>query len=226
VLYNPLHGYGSFKLNVAQAGDALELLKSLPNECTPLVFFDPQYRGVLDKMKFGNEGARQKGRSILFSMTDDYIDACCREAARVIVPTGYLMRWTDTFGLCEAHHLRINDCFNCVDLIAWDNQRIGMGSRTRRRGDYLLILQKPHITASSWNDRSIPNRWIEQVDRGAHPHVKPMGLIGRLAVAVTEPGDLIVDPAAGCFGVMYAARQHGRNFIGCDVAYKRYDGNE
>ena len=34
--------------NVVQRGDALTLLRSLPDGCTPLVFFDPQYRGVLD----------------------------------------------------------------------------------------------------------------------------------------------------------------------------------
>ena len=46
----------------AERGDALQLLRGLTSGCTPLVFFDPQYRGVLDKLKFGNEGARQKGR--------------------------------------------------------------------------------------------------------------------------------------------------------------------
>jgi len=43
----------------AERGDALQLLRGLTSGCTPLVFFDPQYRGVLDKLKFGNEGARQ-----------------------------------------------------------------------------------------------------------------------------------------------------------------------
>ena len=52
-------------LNVAQQGDALELLRSLPDGCTPLVFFDPQYRGVLDKLAYGNEGARQRERAKL-----------------------------------------------------------------------------------------------------------------------------------------------------------------
>lgn len=33
--------------------------------------------------------------------TNDYIDACCREAARVLSPSGYLMRWVDTFGLAR-----------------------------------------------------------------------------------------------------------------------------
>jgi site-specific DNA-methyltransferase (adenine-specific) len=45
-----------YQRNVAQSGDALALLGSLSDCCTPLVFFDPQYRGVLDKLKYGNEG--------------------------------------------------------------------------------------------------------------------------------------------------------------------------
>jgi hypothetical protein len=35
--------------------------------------------------------------------------------------------------------------------------------------------------------------------------------------AVTQPGDLVVDPAAGSFVVMLAARQLGCTFICCDL---------
>src|SRR5436190_23647915 len=111
----------AFTLNTAQQGDALTLLRSLSDSCTPLAFFDPQHRGVLDKLKFGNEGERQRGRAALPAMSEDYIDACCREIARVLKPSGYCMRWVDTYGLCEAHHLRVADCLKCVDCIAWDN---------------------------------------------------------------------------------------------------------
>jgi site-specific DNA-methyltransferase (adenine-specific) len=78
----------SFQINVAQAGDALVLLRTLRAGCTPLVFLDPQHRGVLDKLKFGDEAARQKGRATLPAMTDAYIEACCRECARVSTPSG------------------------------------------------------------------------------------------------------------------------------------------
>lgn len=50
-------------LNVAQRCDSLDLLRSLPTACSPLAFFDPQHRGILDHLKFGNEGARQRGRA-------------------------------------------------------------------------------------------------------------------------------------------------------------------
>jgi site-specific DNA-methyltransferase (adenine-specific) len=204
-------------MNVAQRHDGLELLRSLPDACTPLVFLDPQHRGVLDRLKFGNEGARQRGRAELPAMSEEYIDAVCRESARVLKGGGYLMRWIDTFCLCEGHHLRIADSVKPVDLIAWDNLRPGMGKRTRRRGDYLLILQKPPVSARTWRDHGIQNRWPEKVDRSVHAHIKPIGLIERLIGAVTEPGDLVVDPAAGSFVVMHAACRLGRNFIGCDL---------
>src|SRR5262249_54978165 len=80
-----------FQRNHVQSGDALALLRSLPDCCTPLIFFDPQHRDVLDKLQYGNEGARQKGRAKLPAMTDSYIDACCREGVRLLTPSGYLM---------------------------------------------------------------------------------------------------------------------------------------
>jgi site-specific DNA-methyltransferase (adenine-specific) len=208
-----------YQRNLAQHGDALALLRSLPDRCTPLVFFDPQYRGVLDKLKYGNEGARQKGRFSLAAMSSDYIDQCCREVARVLVPSGYLLRWTDTFHLCGGDHRRITE-LECVDLIVWDCLRPGNGYRSRRRGGYLRVLQKPPLAAKkTWSDHAICDRWSEKIDRSIHPHIKPIGLIRRLIGAVTKPGDLVVDPAAGSFVVMHAAHQLNRQFVGCDIAY-------
>ena len=206
--------------NIARCKDALELLTSLPNSCASLAFFDPQHRDVLDKLAYGNEGARQRERCKLPAMSKGYIDACCREIARVLVPSGYCLRWMDTFTLCEAHHLRVADVLKCVDLISWDDERKpgGNGYRSRRCGGYLLVLQKPPIRArATWRDHGIRDHWSEKVDRKIHPHVKPQGLIERLIAATTAPGDLVLDPAAGGFGVLTACLRLGREFVGCDV---------
>jgi len=55
----------NYARNVAQGGDALALLRSLPDSCTRLVFFDPQHRENLDHLKYGNEGARQAAGSFV-----------------------------------------------------------------------------------------------------------------------------------------------------------------
>ena len=218
----------AYRFNVAQNGDALALLRSLSMSCAPLAFFDPQHREVLDQLAYGNEGARQKERHALPAMTTAYIDDCCREIARALTPSGYLLRWIDTYGLCAAHHLRVADMLPCVDLIAWDNQRPGNGYRSRRRGDYLVVLQKRPLRArATWRDRGIPSRWPEKINlkvypRKLYPHAKPIGLITRLIRALTVPGDLVIDPAAGSFVVLHAAQQLRRDFVGCDAAYRTH----
>ena len=51
--------------DVANRGDALTLLGSLPDDRAAAAFFDPQHRGVLNRLKYGNEGARQRARCAL-----------------------------------------------------------------------------------------------------------------------------------------------------------------
>lgn len=195
--------------------DGLKLLRSLASGSVPLVFLDPQYRGIMDKMAYGNEGARQKSRALLPQMTTSVIVDFVAEAARILRPSGYLMLWTDKFDLCSGER---HDILSIVDLVTWDKERIGMGYRTRRRAEYLLIMQQePRKARSTWSDHGIPDVWSEKVSRDGHPHKKPIGLQRRLIEAVTNPGEIVVDPAAGSYSVMEAAMGAGRNFIGCDV---------
>lgn len=204
----------------AMCGDALELLRSLPRGSAAVVIFDPQHRDVLNALAFGNEGERQVERCKLPAMTNAYINDCLIAAALALRPGGHCFLWVDTYRLCKGRHLAVEGVLPVVDLLSWDNQRIGMGYRSRRRGDYLLVMQTPPTRAKGvWTDHGIPDRWVEKVDRKIHPHIKPAGLIKRLIGAVTEPSDLVVDPAAGSFLVMNIAHELGRRFAGCDIVY-------
>jgi len=53
-----------------------------------------------------------------------------------------------------------------------------------------------------------------------HPHQKPKGLIKALIEAITEKGDLIVDPCSGSFMVLEVCQELGREFLGCDLTYQ------
>ena len=46
--------------NRAKSGDALALLRSLLDSCASLVCLDPQYREVLEKLSYGNEGVERQ----------------------------------------------------------------------------------------------------------------------------------------------------------------------
>ena len=213
----------TFARNVPQQGDALTLLKTLPDASVALTWFDPQHRSTLERLKYGNEGARQVERCALPQMSDDYINTCIVEIARVLQPSGHLMIWEDTYRLLEGFHLRTADLLKPIDLLSWTNGQFGMGYRLRRGGSYLVISQKFPIKAKSvWTDHSILDRWVEKIDRKAnsHPHAKPVDLITKLIAATTRPGDLIIDPCAGSFVVLDAVTAVGeRSFIGCDITH-------
>lgn len=204
------------QLNQRQSMSGLDLLKLLPPRSTPLVFFDPQYRSVLDKLQYGNEGERQKERALLPQMDTSTIEEFMWEILRVLMPSGHLMLWVDKFMVVENKWDGFNS-LSTVDMVVWDKGRMGMGYRTRRISEFLVIMQKPPIRAKGvWALHDIPDIWREKADK-SHPHAKPVGLMEKLIRAVTNPGDVVIDPAAGGYNAMRAAMAAERGFLGCDI---------
>ena len=201
--------------------DGRALLGTLNADSVPLVIFDPQYRQVLDHMKFGNEGERQQERAKLPAMDNACIAEFLKLIEYVLKPSGHLVFWIDKFMLGQGLHLNLLEFRNylkMVDLLTWDKGRIGMGKRTRRRCEYALIVQKlPVRVKGVWHAHDIPDTWYEYADKSIHPHTKPLILTQELIKTTTKRGDLVVDPCAGSYVTMLAAKVCGREFLGCDL---------
>lgn len=210
-----------FKINFQNQSDGFILLQDIKENSITTAFFDPQYRGVLDKLKYGNEGKqRGKARSELPQMTEDIIIQFIAEIHRVLKPSGYLFVWVDKFHLCQGVSTWLTDTnLSIVDMIVWDKGKIGMGYRTRRKSEYLLVLQKAPIKAKgTWTNHSIPDVWTEKAVK-THPHSKPILLQQALIETTSQANDYILDPAAGGYSVLEACRLSNRNFIGGDIQY-------
>lgn len=205
------------RLNFKNKINGLTLLRTLNNESVKICFFDPQYRGVLDKLSYGNEGKnRGKARLELEQMSDEVIVAFIDEIARILNPSGYLFLWVDKFHLLEGVRTWLGE-LKIVDMITWDKGKMGMGYRSRRKSEYLIIIQKKPIKAKdTWKIHNIPDVWCEKLIK-THPHSKPVELQKELILATTEEGDLVCDPAAGGFSVLEACKITKRNFIGGDL---------
>ena len=211
----------ALKPNMRLKMDGLEFLSQLPHASVPVAFFDPQYRGVLDKMNYGNEGeSREKRRCSLQQMNEAQIIAFVRSIDAVLMPSGHLFLWMDKFHLCQGFtHWLTETKLTAVDLIVWDKGRLGMGYRTRRTSEFCVVLQKkPKRAKGVWQTHTLPDVWRnEKKSNKEHPHQKPLALQTELIAAVSHEGDYVIDPAAGSFSVMAAARECKRNFIGCDL---------
>lgn len=211
------------KANQKQKMDGLVLLSKIKDETIKLAFFDPQYRGVLDKLNYGNEGKKRgRERSNLPQMSEKTILEFISEMNRVLKPSCYLMMWVDKFHLLQSikQWAMAVGSFEIVDMITWDKMRMGMGYRSRRRSEYLVVLQKkPTLAKATWTIHNIPDVWEEKIKDKSHPHSKPIELQKQLILATTSEGDYVLDPAAGGYSVLKACEKLKRIFIGCDLVF-------
>lgn len=201
--------------------DGLTLLQNLPDNEAKIIFLDPQYRGVLDKLKYGNEGQRQKRRSELTPMDHDTILQFINAIHHKLKPSGYLFLWVDKFHLVNDIRAWVPEGMNIVDLIVWDKDRMGMGYRSRRCSEYCVVIQKsPVLAKATWSKHDIPDVWRESISnpKSKHPHIKPYSLMKELILATTEEGDLVVDPAAGSFLTLDICRELNRRCLATDIA--------
>jgi site-specific DNA-methyltransferase (adenine-specific) len=210
------------EFNVRYLADAEELLARIEPGSVHTAFLDPQYTGVLEKLKFGSRSGRGHARRALPQMSDAQIHRIIAGIARSLRPSGHLFLWVDKFHLLEGVQAWYQGLpLSKVDLITWNKGRMGMGYRTRRTSEYLLVLQKlPKCAKGVWTLHNILDVWDERLPMPrVHCHAKPPGLITQLILATVPAGGLVLDPAAGSFVVRDVAVTHGRHFLGGDLAF-------
>jgi adenine-specific DNA-methyltransferase len=71
-----------------------------------------------------------------------------------------------------------------------------------------------------WDMPNVKSNHIEKVE---HPCQFPVGLVERLVLSMTRPGDLVVDPYMGVGSTAVAAVMHGRRAAGADTEAKYLD---
>ena len=176
----------NIKINQKNKYNGIDLLDNLKENSVKVFFFDPQYRGILNKLSYGNEGvSRGRARSSLPQMSEVLIYEFISKIEKVLMPSGYLFLWVDKFHLVEGVSSWFGNIstLSLVDMITWNKEKMGMGYRTRRQAEYLVVIQKePKKAKSTWTIHNIPDIWSEKVEK-RHPHSKPINLQKKLIEA-------------------------------------------
>lgn len=66
----------------------------------------------------------------------------------------------------------------------------------------------------------IPNVKANHVEKTEHPCQFPTALVGRLIRALTNPGDVVLDPFLGSGTTCVVSLREQRNFVGCELKRK------
>lgn len=117
----------NLKLNKPLQMEGQRLLSLIDDGMVPAAFFDPQFRGIYEKLKFGNENQTRNPRRIeLPQMNAGTIKAFIHEIARILIPSGHLFLWMDKFHLCSDFRSWTGGTeLTVVDMITWNKDAYG-----------------------------------------------------------------------------------------------------
>jgi site-specific DNA-methyltransferase (adenine-specific) len=77
--------------------------------------------------------------------------------------------------------------------------------------------QEGNLFGTTWDD--IPPVQSKSAERLGYPTQKPLALLERIINASSNPGDLVLDPFAGCGTAVNAAQKLGRRWVGIDITH-------
>lgn len=208
-------------------GDAIALLRSLPDASVNLVVTDPAYNGMNQHLALG------KGRIVgrysergdgerWFEEFDDSPEnyaAFCAEVARVLGPDRAAFLMFDAYSMLTLGPV-VREHFHVKNVITWDKVVMGMGHNFRRQSEFLLYVTTGRAPLAR---RDVADVWrIRRVHRARYPTQKPVELFeAMIAASIGDraSADVVVcDPFLGSGSAAVAALRQGCSFVGGDVA--------
>jgi len=225
---------GPYETGRVYVGDALALMREIPDGIVPMIWTDPPYGhanqdGDLAASRVGVAGARQaEAAPIANDRPQDYeplMRGFLSEAARVMRPDSCCCCCcggggpSPTFARLATW---MDEALSFFHAVVWDKSKAGdgLGWRYRRNYEFVMVAHR-RGGKLAWNEsrgavanviRAMPPRGDER-----HPNMKPLDLMREFIENHTRVGDLVVDPFAGGGSTGVAALQAGREFLGFEI---------
>lgn len=225
--------------------DALEALKTLPDNSVDLIFADPPY----------NIGKNFNGKIEKWDTEESYLEWCYEWldlCIQKLKPNGsfYVMTATQFMPYFDIH---LRKKLTILSRLVWSYDSSGVQAKKYYGSMYEPILfcvkDKNNYTFNTndilveaktgakrklidyrkavptvYNSEKVPgNVWefsrvrYRMNEYENHPTQKPISLLERIIKASSNEGDLVLDPFSGTFTTCYVAKELNRNSIGIEL---------
>ncbi len=231
--------------NRVLVGDCIEELRKLPSESVDLVFADPPYNLQLASELLRPNNTRVDGvdddwdKFSSFAAYDQFCRAWLTECRRILKPDGAMWvigSYHNVFRLGVAlqdlgfwiqndivwrkvnpmPNFRGKRFTNAHETLIWAGR--DQKSRVTFNYESLKALNDDIQMRSDWLYPICagPERLKDDGGRKAHPTQKPEALLGRVLLATTNVGDIVLDPFFGTGTTGAVAQRLGRRWIGIE----------
>ena len=235
----------TIEANRVIVGDCIAELKKLPSASVDLVFADPPYNLQLASELLRPNNTRVDGvdddwdKFSSFAAYDQFCRAWLAQCRRILKPDGAIWvigSYHNVFRLGAAlqdlgfwvqndiiwrkvnpmPNFRGKRFTNAHETLIWAGR--DQKSRVTFNYESLKALNDDVQMRSDWLYPICagPERLKDDNGRKAHPTQKPEALLGRILLATTNTGDVVLDPFFGTGTTGAVAKRLGRNWIGID----------
>jgi len=226
-------------------GDALEALKTLPNNSVDLIFADPPYN--IGK-NFNGHIEKWKSEESYLEWCYEWLDLCIQK----LKPNGsfYVMTATQFMPFFDIY---LRNKLTILSRLVWSYDSSGVQAKKyygsmyepilfcvkdknnyKFNSDDILVEAKTgakrklidyrKAVPTVYNSEKVPgNVWdfprvrYRMDEYENHPTQKPIALLERIIKASSNRGDIVLDPFSGTFTTCFVAKELDRNSIGIEL---------
>lgn len=207
-------------------GDALELLKNIPDGSVDLIVTDPPYRCISG----GRAGKKNQPKGILtvndgklFKHNDVKARDWFPELHRVLKDGAQCYIMVNLLNLYEYLTLASGTGFHVHNLLVWKKNNVTPNRWYMKNAEFTLFLCKGK--AKPINDCGSKQVYecANIVGSKLHPTEKPVELMELYIKNSSNQGDIVLDPFLGSGTTAVAAIRTGRRYIGFELDAKYFE---
>lgn len=204
-------------------GDAIEYLKSIPDESIDLIVTDPPYK-TISGGKVRDRSLSGYGHSVLYRNDGkifDYNDVdhgeWIRESFRVLKDNTHMYIMTNTLNLFKFQKLAIEAGFQLHNLLVWKKNTTNANRWYMKNAEYILFLRKGRAKNINNMSSQTVHEYNNIVGNKKHPTEKPVDLMELYVSNSSAEGETVLDPFMGAGSTGIAAVNLNRKFIGIEI---------
>ena len=214
--------------------DCLTYMKVIPDKCIDLILTDPPYN--IAQSSTGN--IPLPGRDALNNdiAAWDSIplnpEALLEDFLRILKPDGNIFVFT-SYNMLGKWHEVFDKEFDTFQFFIW--HKTNPAPKIYKNGflnscEMVICLWNKGHKWNFSNQKEMHNFYEcpicmppERLKNPKHPAQKPVRLLKHLISISTNPGDIVFDPFMGVGSSGVAAKELGREYIGCEIDKAYYD---